>query len=227
MDRRYAGAIAWVLSAVVLPVQLVVALRWPEGYSVTANAISDLGVTECGQFDEGGGEQRRPVCSPWHGLFNTALVVSGLLVALGAALLHRWWPGRSGHAGTTLLVIAGGLVAVVGLAPWDTHPALHDMAALGQAAAQWLAMGLLAAAAGAGAFRRVTMGALVLSVAGFAAFVAGIEGAEVPIVGLGGAERLSFDTLTLWTAGAGVFVLARRHGHVPDPAPRPIGARDA
>lgn len=213
MDRRYAGATAWALSAVVLPVQLVVALRWPEGYSITANAISDLGVTTCGQFDEGG-TQLRSVCSPWHGLFNATLVLSGLLIALGAALLHRWWPGRSGRAGTSLLVIAGGLLAVVGLAPWDTRPDLHDMAALGQVLVQWLAMGLLAAAAGAGAFRRITIAVLVLSVAGFVAFVAAIEGADVPIVGFGGAERLSFDTLTLWTAGAGGLVLARKHTYV-------------
>lgn len=212
MERRYAGAVAWVLSAVVLPVQLAVALRWPEGYSVTANAISDLGVTECGLFDESG-EQLRSICSPWHGLFNATMVLSGLLVALGAALLHRWWPGRAGRTGTMLMMLAGGLLAVVGLAPWDTHPDLHDAAALGQAVVQWVAMGLLAGAAGAGAFRRITIGALVLSVAGFGAFVAALEGADVPILGFGGAERLSFDILTIWLACAGMIVLAR--GRVP------------
>ncbi len=209
MDRRYAGATALALSAVALPVQLVVALRWPEGYSITANAISDLGVTTCGQFDEVG-TQLRSVCSPWHGLFNMSMVLSGVLIALGAVLLHRWWPGRSGRAGTSLLVIAGVLLAVVGLAPWDTHPDLHDMAALGQVVVQWLAMGLLAAAAGVGAFRRITIATLVLSAAGFVTFVAALEGTDVPIVGFGGAERLAFDTLTLWTAGAGGLLLARK-----------------
>ncbi len=209
MARRYCGAAAWVLSAVLLPVQWVVASRWPEGYSVVANAISDLGVTECGVFDEDGRQARR-VCSPWHGLFSVAMVVSGTLVALGAVLLHGRWPGRTGRAGTTLLMVAGALVVVVGLAPWDVRPELHDLAAVGQAVAQWLGMGLLAAAAGAGHFRRITVATIAFSVLGFAAFVAGLEGADVPLVGFGGAERISFDTLTLWTAGAGAYVLARR-----------------
>lgn len=209
MNRRRTGAAAWVASALLLPAQLLVAARWPEGYSVTANAISDLGVTGCGVYSEQG-QQVRDVCSPWHPVFNVAMVASGALIAMGAVLLHGWWGGRSGRSGTALLAVGGLLVAVVGLAPWDIHPGLHDGAALGQAVAQWLAMGLLAAAAGPGAFRRLTLGTAVVSVVGFLAFVAALEGAEVPVVGFGGAERLSFDTLTVWTALVGATLLRSR-----------------
>ena len=45
-------------SAVIFPLQLLVALRWPQGYSVTHNAISDLGVVGCGQFSEQGQQVR-------------------------------------------------------------------------------------------------------------------------------------------------------------------------
>ncbi len=41
------------------------------------------------------------------------------------------------------MALSGVLVAIAGLAPWDTHPDLHDAAATGQALTQWLAMVLL------------------------------------------------------------------------------------
>lgn len=209
VNRRQAGAVAWVASVVLLPVQLLVAWRWPEGYSVTGNAISDLGVTGCGQFSEQG-QQVRDVCSPCNLLFNIAMVLSGALVAIGAVLLHGWWDNRSGRAGTALMAVAGLLVAIVGFAPWDIHPGVHDAAALGQAIAQWLAMGLLAVAAGRGLFRRLTVATVVVSMAGFVAFLAALEGAEVPGLGFGGAERLSFDTLSVWTALVGATLLTGR-----------------
>ncbi|GAA1196757.1 hypothetical protein GCM10009585_12560 [Brevibacterium paucivorans] len=211
MNRYRAGAVAWLASAVLFPVQLLVALRWPQGYSVRDNAISDLGVTVCGGFSEQG-QQVREVCSPWHQLFNAGMVVSGVLIVIGALLLHGWWDSRSGRTGTSVIALTGLSVSIVGLAPWDTHPGVHDFAALGQAVTQWLAMGLLAVAAERGHFRRLTIVALVVSLVGFAAFLAALEGVEVPWVGFGGAERLSFDTLSLWTALVGATLL-RRRGH--------------
>lgn len=206
MDRRRAGATAWIVSGVLLPVQLVVAVQWPDGYSVTSNAISDLGVTACGQFSENG-QQVREVCSPWHPVFNAAMVTSGILIASGAVLLHGRWEGVSGRGGTLLMALGGLLVAIVGFAPWDTQPVWHDSAAFGQAVAQWVAMCLLAVAAGPGRFRRLTTVAVVVSVVGFVAFLAALEGSEVPGLGFGLAERLSFDTLALWTVLAGVALL--------------------
>lgn len=207
--RARVGAWAWVASAAILPVQLVVALRWPAEYSWRDNAISDLGVTVCGEFAEQAG-MVRDVCSPWHAVFNSGLVGSGALLLVGAVLLHGWWGGRSGRAGTVLMGLAGACVVGVGLAPWDVSPGLHDGAALGQALAQWLAMALLALAAGPGAFRRVTVAVILLSVAGLVAFLAAASGQPVPVLGFGLAERLSFDTLTLWPAVVGAALLAGR-----------------
>lgn len=211
VDKGRAGAAAWIASGVLIPVQLVVASQWPDGYSATSNAISDLGVTGCGQFSEHG-QQVRDVCSPWHSIFNAGMVVSGALIAVGAVLLHGRWEGRSGRGGTILMAAGGLLVAVVGFAPWDTQPDLHDSVALGGAVAQWGAMGLLAAAAGPGRFRWLTTVAAAVSVVGFVAFLTALEGAEVPGLGFGLAERLSFDTLTLWTVLVGV---ALQTGHRP------------
>lgn len=206
MDRWRAGAAAWIASGVLFPVQLVVALQWPDGYSVMSNAISDLGVTTCGQFSENG-QQVREVCSPWHPVFNAGMIILGALMAIGAMLLHGHWKGAWGRGGTMLMALSGLLVASVGFAPWDTQPGWHDNAALGQAVAQWVAMCLLALSAGPGRFRRLTTVAVVVSLVGFVAFLAALEGSEVPGLGFGLAERVSFDTLTLWTVLVGVAVL--------------------
>lgn len=206
MQRYRVGAMTWVLSALVIPIQLFVALRWPNRYSLSRNTISDLGVTTCGEYSELG-RQLRHVCSPEHTVFNISMVASGALILLGAVLLHGYWARLAGKAGTILMVIAGASVIGVGLLPWDVSPSAHDGLALLQAAAQWIAMALIAVAAGPGRFRRITAAVVILSVASFILFVGALEGYEMPWVGLGGAERLSFDSLTLWTALTGVALV--------------------
>lgn len=208
LGRHRAGAAAWALSAVILPIQALVALGWPNGYSLTRNTISDLGVTVCGEYSEHG-QQVREVCSPGHQLFNVGVIASGTLILIGAVLLHGYWARRTGRTGTVLMAIVGAFVIAVGLCPWDASPGLHDGFALLQAAAQWVAMMLIAIAAGTGPFRKVTVAVAILSAASFALFVAALDGHEVPWIGLGGAERLSFDSITLWTALVGVAVLVR------------------
>lgn len=53
---------------------------------------------------------------------------------------------------------------------------------------------------------------VMVSVVGFVAFLAALEGTEVPGLGFGLAELLSFDTLALWTRSSGVALLP---GHDP------------
>lgn len=202
------GAALWALSALFLPVQFAVALQWPDGYSLFANAISDLGVTRCGVFADDSALPRT-VCSPWHDLFNIGLVASGLVTTVGAVLLHGRWATRAGRTGTVLAAISGAFVVAVGFAPWDISPELHDAAALAQAVTQWLAMLLLASAAGRGLFRSLTAFTVVLSIASFVDFLISLAGRGAGLLPLGIAERLAFDTLVLWTAAVGMFVWLR------------------
>lgn len=202
------GALAWILSGLLFPAQLLVAAKWPDGYSWTANAISDLGVTRCGTFSEQG-DQVRHVCSPWHGLFNASMMATGLAMALGALLLWGRWPSWAGRIGTALMVVTGLGVAGAGLAPWDIAPSLHDLAALVQTLAQWVAMVLLGVACRSAWFRIATIVILVVSAIGFWLFLGALDGARVPVLGFGGSERLAFDTLTVWTVLAGVHTLRR------------------
>ncbi|MDF1488166.1 DUF998 domain-containing protein [Tessaracoccus caeni] len=208
MKRYRIGAFLLIASAALIPIQVVVASAWPDGYSLTRNAISDLGVTVCGEFAEQG-QQLREVCSPLHPLFNAGMVLTGILVAAGALLVSGYWGSALGRVGAIFLALSGLGVIGAGLAPWDIAPDVHDLAALAQAVAQWVAMVCFAVAAGRGAFRWFTVAALMLSVAGFAGFIAALDGVDIPVLGFGGTERLSFDTLTVWVVVLGATILRR------------------
>ncbi|MGN7188742.1 DUF998 domain-containing protein [Microbacterium enclense] len=211
--RRWSiGAASWAVSGLFLPLQVVVAWQWPNGYSIADNAISDLGVTICGSFSDYAAAAR-PVCSPWHALFNFGVVASGVLIAVGAALLYGRWSSLAGRAGLVLAAVSAVFVITVGLAPWDVLPDVHDLAALAQALTQWAAMIQLAIAAGRGAFRVVTLATVAVSIVSFMDFLLVLEGAGPMVLPLGIAERLAFDTLSLWTASVGVsLLLAPRAG---------------
>ncbi|WJS89941.1 DUF998 domain-containing protein [Microbacterium testaceum] len=182
-------------------------MHWPDGYSIAGNAISDPGVTRCGIFADAGSTPRS-VCSPWHPVFNAGLIACGALTALGAILLHKCWTGAVGRAGTTLIALSGLYVIGAGAAPWDVAPDIHDTAAFGQALTQWLAMGILATAAGACRFRTLTVATTLVSISAFVAFLMALEGTVLPGLSLGISERLAFDTMTLWTAITGVTSFA-------------------
>lgn len=213
MTRHRVGAWLWVATLVQIVGQAVAAFAWPQPYAITRNAISDLGVVACRPFDEDGA-QVRWVCSPWHGVFNVSMVVTGVLLAVGAMLMVGAFPRRrTGRAAMMMMVVAGVLVALVGFAPWDVHPAEHDLLASGQALAQWLGMILLAIACRPRdgrhwrGLRIATVIMLVVSVVGSVIFVAGLDGVAVPGVPWGIAERLGFDTLTGWSILVGIVVL--------------------
>lgn len=206
MRRFRIGAVSLIASALVLLIQLVVALRWPDGYSITDNAISDLGVTACGAFSEHG-RLVRDVCSPWHRAFNIGMIFSGLAILIGALLSRGFWDRKSGRVGAVFLAVSGVFVSAVGFTPWNVYPDVHDSVATGQAIAQWIAMALIAIALGRGVWRRITIVALAMSLLGFILFVLVLDGVTLPLLGFGGAERLSFDVLSIWVVLPGLAIL--------------------
>src|SRR5690242_2985887 len=106
------GPIVWLLNIQYFLVQAVVASAWKPPYSWRLNAISDLAATGCGQFDD------RFVCSPLHALMNTSLILLGLCMAIGSALVYQEL--RRGQAGFWLMAVAGIGAILVGLFPEDT-----------------------------------------------------------------------------------------------------------
>lgn len=113
------GALLWVLQPLYLVAELVVAAR-ARGYSLVGDTISDLGATSC----RGGWPM--PACSPWHETMNTSFVGWGLILAIGALLLHAYLPARPGSTISTLLWVVAGLGSVAtGLLPVNESPGLH------------------------------------------------------------------------------------------------------
>ena len=230
MKTRW-GALCWILGALTFPAQILAALHWPQPYSWSSNLISDLGVTVCGTFNAGTGVERM-ICSPWHLLANASTVANGLLITAGAVLLWSVWPRRrQGQWAMGLLAAGGLLVAGVGLLPWNLYPAAHEAVALLQAVCQWAGMILLVCALRGGRRYRTLAGATALgvlvSMGGFVLFLSGIGGAGSPALGPGTAERIAFDSLTLWGVAAGSLLLrVQRRLQSPssgrDPALRPV-----
>jgi hypothetical membrane protein len=214
MTRDRWGAALWVLCLVTFPAQIIAAARWPRPYSWGSNTISDLGVTTCATFDPGTPVERY-ICSPAHLLANAGTAANGALLAAGAVLLWSAWPRRrAGHAAMALLAVSGVLLVLVGVFPWDLQPEAHNITALVQAPVQWAGMIVLVfALRGSSAGRwtaALTIACVALSIAGFVMFIDAIVGGPSAAVGLGLAERISFDPLTLWSAAVGVILLASR-----------------
>lgn len=220
------GAALWLLAGTMLVAQVIAAAAWSDpAYSWTAHAISDLGVTTCGEFSDGG--QVRAVCSPAHLVFNLGLVVGGLLVAAGAVLLRSVWGTTATRVAMIFMLLSGLCVATVGLLPWDLEPDLHDLAALAQWVFQVVAMLLLVSLVrdprpGSALLATGTLGCVIISVVGFVVFLVGFDADT--FIGWGLAERLAFDVLTLWTMAVGAHILIRKPGPADEVSP-PTAAR--
>ncbi|WP_196279284.1 DUF998 domain-containing protein [Catellatospora vulcania] len=205
--RQRLGAVCWMLTIVYFLVQPVVAAAWDPAYSFADNTISDLGNARCAPT----GESWRPgtfLCSPRHALMNVAFVLVGLFTAAGALTTRGWWPRhRLAGAGLALVAVSGVGAVLVGLAPGDVNMPLHLVGAGLQfpGAIGPLLLGL--ATPGERPRERVFSLAMgVVGIVGCALFASGLHLG----LGVGGAERLGFDPLTVWTVVLGVVIWRAR-----------------
>ncbi|QYC41999.1 hypothetical protein Nocox_21975 [Nonomuraea coxensis DSM 45129] len=202
------GAVCWIAALHNLVVELLVAAAWPSPYSFARNAISDLGNTACGPFEQIDGSTLQ-VCSPLHWLMNGSFVAYGLLVVAGAVLTRRAWPARrSATAGLVLLAVSGAGVIVVGLVPENADLALHSVPALIGFVAQNAAMVALGVATTRSA-PWLSRFSVACGAAGLAATVLLLVGIDLGL-GSGGMERVAANPLTLWLLVTGLWLL--RHG---------------
>jgi hypothetical membrane protein len=204
-DSRYRrfGASALILGpAQFLVVHVIVQFAWPEPYSWTANAISDLGAVGCGPWPGDG----RYVCSPLHDWMNASFILLGLLFVAGLALIGLFrrsglsWPSR------VFLLLAGIGFVLAGLSPADVSGETHILAALiiffcGN-------LGLLYVERSGQIVKSLAVrpDGLTLGAIGLVA-TALLLGQIYFVFGLGGMERLAVFPLLIWAALIGVGML--------------------
>ncbi|MFJ4790033.1 DUF998 domain-containing protein [Streptomyces sp. NPDC088794] len=195
--------------------QILVSAAWKDpSYSWNRNYISDLGNTACGDFSLAGHVSR--VCSPKHGMMNASFMVSGVLLIIGALLLWRLWPHtKPARVGEFLLLLAGLLKIVVGLAPENKNLSLHTLGATN------LVIGSVAVLLLSLSVRRSHpvvhwLGILtsVVGLVGGTLFTMSQRAGHSPIPGLGvgGLERLAGYPFNLWMVGIGLLAIVRASG---------------
>lgn len=166
------------------------------GYSTSSNVISDLGAS---------GPSQSLVVQPSATIFNTALMVCGVLIILAAFFLYRSFGSRA-------VAISAGLSGVgflgVGIFPAN-YGNLHSGFALltfivGAVAA------ILAYKVQTAPFRYFSVVLGLVSLAVLALYF--ILGDSSPLAGLGkgGMERWVAYPILLWVTGFGGYLLGRR-----------------
>jgi len=114
----YASAIQYFI------IQILAGIRFVPHYSLTRNAISDLGNSSCGIFNN------RQICSPLHTLMNLSFLTLGITMITGSLLLcQSFKKSRNAIVGFTLFAIGGTGTALVGIFPENTVSVLHGIGA--------------------------------------------------------------------------------------------------
>lgn len=120
------AAVLWTSLIVYFIAQVIAQAAWTTPYSLLDNRVSDLGITACGHAF--GGAQ---LCSPQHVVMNVGLVVTGVLILLGAFLIRRAWPRRRLTTwGLVFLAVTGAGTILVGMSPENVNVPLHLLGAL-------------------------------------------------------------------------------------------------
>jgi hypothetical membrane protein len=206
------GGAALLVGAVQFVVAMAVTqIGWTTPYSLTTNYISDLGAAHCGYWT---GVDPRYICSPWHAVFDSSIVILGLLSIIAAylirdALRSGWFPAL----GLVLFALSGAGAIGVGLSPEDVNLQVHTASALLSFAAGNTALLVLGAAMWRAAPWGPGFGAvgLILGAVGWVALTVFATGHWGP-VGPGGWERLIVAPVLMWAAVVGVRLLASRGG---------------
>ncbi|HTS14132.1 MAG TPA: DUF998 domain-containing protein [Candidatus Sulfotelmatobacter sp.] len=215
IDRIRLGAASWLATPLFFAGQIVAQAAWKGShYSILSNAISDLGVTACGNVTIVGSTAY--YCSPLHAVMNGAFLVTGACLVAGAFLTWGWWqPGRrSLRAGIAMVAIAGAGKALVGFEPIDVNAALHVVGSIGMPLGN---IGLVLVAVGLrGHASRLAWFSLVSGVIGSMAFALFLGTNN--LAGLW--ERVASYPVVVWCVVAGLWIIAATRVERPAGHPR-------
>ena len=198
------GALMWLVQPLYLASECLTAAQVTVSYSLLDNTISDLGATTCTSIAYPFGAV--PVCSPRHDLINISLVLSGVLLVLGAVLTRQGLPRSRMRTAAIWLWTVSGLSSIgTGLMPLDRNLDLHVLVSLPGLFAQPLAVLALGVT-----LRRSHPGIAVTSIfvgaVGLAAAVVFLARAGNADLG-GFFERLALWPSYLWLAVSAAIVV--------------------
>ncbi|MCW3816351.1 DUF998 domain-containing protein [Micromonospora sp. DR5-3] len=192
------GSYSWLLAPpLFLAANVITGLAWRQPrFSWADNNISDLGNVTCGVWDT---TRPRQVCSPWHAAMNSAMIVTGLLLALGVLLTWSALGRGAATRAAQLLTLAGASGYVLaGAYPADVDENNHFLAALlifvlGNGG--MLVASLARRSPVLGAMREDSLALGLTGLAGTVLFLAQVDLG----FGVGGMERVAVFPLLAWT----------------------------
>ncbi|HLN51119.1 MAG TPA: DUF998 domain-containing protein [Thermoplasmata archaeon] len=200
------GAAVWVAAVVqFVLVMIVVQMMFTPSYSLSANVISDLGNTACGNWPS---STSHHVCSPWHDVFNISVIAFGLLIVLGAVLVKSAFPNRrSSSIGLGGLALSGIGAIGVGIFPENVNLGFHEVFAaiafvIGNLALVVLGFAMFRDTRWDG-YRAYTMFSGLFGLVAFLLYVTQVYLG----LGPGGMERLVAAPLLVWAFVSGAHLL--------------------
>ena len=194
-DLRIAGVALFTAGALLLMAIITAEALYPFAYSTGGNEISDLGGTE---------PPAALVFQPSATIFNVSMMMTGLLVLLGAIILHR--SVRRWSVSLPVLVLGGG-VLLVGIFPGNTGLP-HALAAMVAFWAGGIAA-VLTSRIAAAPFRYPLMLLGLINLVSLASYFTLGDSSPFWALGVGGAERWVAYPVLLWTMGFGGYLAGR------------------
>jgi hypothetical membrane protein len=188
--RATSGVLLLLAGAAILMGIITAEALYPAPYHTDTNTISDLGGTE---------PPEGLVLQPSAAIFDTTMVVAGLLVVVAAVLSRR--------SITTLLLGLG--ILGVGVFPGNTSP--HPYFALLAFAAGGCA-GIASARAAPPPLRYVLAGLGTIALAALVAGLFLLEWSPIAALGRGGIERWIAYPVVLWLVIFGTHLVSRSSG---------------
>jgi hypothetical membrane protein len=192
------GASSWLLATpLFVAANVVTGLAWRHPpFSWGTNNISDLGNVTCGMWDT---TRPREVCSPWHLAMNSAMIATGVLLALGVLLTwSALGPGAATRTAQQLTLAGAGGYILAGAYPADVNENTHLLGALlifVLANVGMLVASLARQSPVLGSMRDISLALGLTGLAGTALFLAQVDLG----FGVGGMERIAVFPLLIWT----------------------------
>jgi len=188
--------------------QFITQFTTTQPYSMENQAISDLGITACGPYEEYTTHKIVQMCAPLHLVMDGTFVVYGLLIMLGSSLALRFiWPQGKFRKSGLVLMFFGGIEAVVaGFSPLNLAPTLHSIS--GGLAISALNVSLILL--GIAAKKKWKMaGRWTIFMGVLGAFGSIMDKPPYAGLGYGGWERVAGYAFALWTIGIGAYLYRR------------------